>query len=262
MREAAWSIRPFVVGLDPVEGAQERDQERHAEDGGRQPEGGHAAHSVVCAPCAPTWRARADRLDELRAQALEAVRRYAEAATREPEFVPGESSVEVAGRVVEAAELEALVDASLDGWLTEGRFARRFVHEFAATAGRAAAVLTGSGSQANLLAMAAARSHLHERPLQPGDEVITPAVGFPTTVSPIYQQGLVPVYVDVELDTLNPSIEAFSEAVGERTRGIFAAHCLGNPFDAEGLERLCAEHDLILTRGLLRRAGLDGGDNL
>ena len=106
--------------------------------------------------------------------------------------------------------------------------------------------LVGSGSQANLLAIGAATSHLHERPLVPGDEVITPAVGFPTTVNPIYQNGLRPVYVDVELDTLNPSLEMLAAAIGPRTRAIVAAHCLGNPFDGPGVQALCAEHDLVL----------------
>ena len=96
------------------------------------------------------------------------------------------------------------MDASLDGWLTEGRFADRFRTEFGRTVGREHVALIGSGSQATLLAVAAALSHLHERPLRPGDEVITPAIGFPTTVNPLYQNGLVPVYVDVELDTFNP----------------------------------------------------------
>ena len=111
---------------------------------------------------------------------------------------------------------------------------------------RATALLVGSGSQANLLAVAAACSHLHERPLRAGDEVITPALGFSTTVNPIYQQGLVPVYVDVEPDTLNPTIDAFAAAIGDRTRAVMAAHCLGNPFDAGGLAELCAERDLVL----------------
>ncbi len=186
------------------------------------------------------------RLDALRAEALDAARRYAEASFETQPFVPGETPVPVAGRVIGAPELAALVDASLDGWLTEGRFADRFRTEFGRTVGREHVALTGSGSQATLLAVAAALSHLHERPLRPGDEVITPAIGFPTTVNPLYQNGLVPVYVDVELETFNPSLEAIADAVGERTRAVVAAHCLGNPFDAAGLAQLCAERDLVL----------------
>jgi CDP-4-dehydro-6-deoxyglucose reductase, E1 len=186
------------------------------------------------------------RENALRADALSAVRRYAEEALGAAEFVPGETTVPVGGRVIGAPELEALVDASLDGWLTEGRFAARFAPAFASAAGREHALLVGSGSQANLLAVAGACSRLRERPLAPGDEVITPALGFSTTIAPIYQLGLVPVFVDVELDTLNPSLDAFADAIGERTRGVMAAHCLGNPFDAAGLAELCEERGLVL----------------
>jgi CDP-4-dehydro-6-deoxyglucose reductase, E1 len=182
----------------------------------------------------------------LREDALSAVRRYADESLARPEFVPGETTVPVAGRVIGTPELEALVDASLDGWLTEGRFAARFGPAFAQAAGRSHALLVGSGSQANLLAVAAACSRQLERPLRPGDEVVTPALGFATTVAPVYQHGLVPVYVDVELDTLNPSLDAFEAAIGERTRAVMAAHCLGNPFDAAGLAELCAERGLVL----------------
>ena len=182
----------------------------------------------------------------LREDALSAVRRYAEEALPRAEFVPGETTVPVAGRVIGPPELEALVDASLDGWLTEGRFAARFAPAFAREAGRERALLVGSGSQANLLAVAGACSRLLERPLAPGDEVITPALGFSTTIAPLYQFGLVPVFVDVELDTLNPSLDTFADAIGDRTRGVMAAHCLGNPFDAAGLAELCANRGLVL----------------
>jgi CDP-4-dehydro-6-deoxyglucose reductase, E1 len=186
-------------------------------------------------------------LDALRAEALAAAERYAVAAFEaEPDFVPGETNVPVAGKVIGAPELRALVDAALDGWLTEGRFADRFRARLSEVTGRPHVALVGSGSLANLLAVAAAGSHLHERPLRPGDEVITPAVGFPTTVAPLYQHGLRPVYVDVEPGTYNPSLQAFAEAIGPRTRGILAAHCLGNPFDGPGLQALCAEHGLVL----------------
>jgi CDP-6-deoxy-D-xylo-4-hexulose-3-dehydrase len=188
------------------------------------------------------------RLGALRDEALGAARRYAAAAFSEPEpFVPGETPVSVGGRVIGPPEIEALVDASLDGWLTEGRFATRFAQSFAEVAGRERVALVGSGSQANLLAVQAALSHLHERPLRPGDEAITAAVGFPTTVNPLYQSGLVPVYVDVELDTLNPSLEDVAAAISDRTRAVVLAHTLGNPFDAAGIAELCAERGLLLV---------------
>ena len=186
-------------------------------------------------------------LGALRAEALAAVERYARAAFEEPRgFRPGETEVPVSGMVIGGAELGALVDAALDGWLTEGRWADRFRAALALATGRRHVGLTGSGSQANLLAIAAACSHLHERPLRRGDEVITPAVAFPTTVTPLYQLGLVPVYVDVELGTYNPAPEAIAAAVGPRTRGVLAAHCLGNPFDAAAVRRLCDDHGLVL----------------
>lgn len=129
----------------------------------------------------------AERLRALRDQALAAAVRYAEAAFAPEPFVAGETAVPVGGRVIGAPEARALVDASLDGWLTEGRWAERFREGLREATGRPGIALVGSGSQANLLAIAALRSHLLERPLGPGDEVITPAVGFPTTINPIYQ---------------------------------------------------------------------------
>jgi CDP-6-deoxy-D-xylo-4-hexulose-3-dehydrase len=160
----------------------------------------------------------------LRAAALDAVRAYADAALAEAPFAPGTTRVPVAAKVLDAEDLASAADAVLDASLTEGRFADAFRTGLARAAGRQHAVLVGSGSQANLLATAAALSHLHERPLRPGDEVITAAVGFPTTIAPAYQQGLVPVYVDVEPDTYNPSLEAIAEAIGPRTRGLILAH--------------------------------------
>jgi CDP-6-deoxy-D-xylo-4-hexulose-3-dehydrase len=200
------------------------------------------------------------RLAELRADLLEQVQEYGRVMEEAEPFVPGQTPVPVGGRVVGAPELSALVDASLDGWLTEGRFAARFSAEFVRVVGRTNVALVGSGSQANLLAVAAALSHLQERPLRPGDEIVTPAIGFPTTVNPLYQHGLVPVYVDVELETANPSLEQVAEAIGERTRAVVMAHCLGNPFDARGVAKLCAEHDLVLIEDCCDALGstLDG----
>lgn len=186
------------------------------------------------------------RRDALREDVLEAVRRFAEHEFAPERFVPGTTTVPTGRRSLDATDLEALTEAVLDTWLTEGRFATRFRSDFAAAAGRASAALVGSGSQANLLATAALMSPLVERPLEPGDEIITPAVGFPTTVNPAIQLGLRPVFVDVEVDTLNPTVEQFAAAIGPRTRAIVAAHCLGNPFDAAAIADLCAEHDLVL----------------
>lgn len=207
--------------------------------------------------------AGAGELGALRAEALAAAERYARAAFEgEREFVPGTTPVPVSGKVIGAPELRALVDAALDGWLTEGRFADAFRARLAEVTGRPHVALVGSGSQANLLAVAAALSHLHERPLRPGDEVITAAVGFPTTVAPLYQHGLVPVYVDVEADTGNPPAEAVAAAVGPRTRGILLAHTLGNPWDGPAIEALCAERELVLLEDCCDALGSKVGGRL
>lgn len=203
-----------------------------------------------------------NELAELRAQALEAARAYAEASLAPRDFVPGETTVSVGHRVIGSAELVNAVDAALDGWLTEGRWAKHFRELLPKATGRPANAIVGSGSQANLLAVSALRSHLIDRPLEPGDEVITPAVGFPTTVNPIYQQGLVPVYVDVEPDTLNPTVEAIEAAIGPRTRAIVAAHCLGNPFDGPAVEKLCEERGLHLIEDCCDALGSEIGGRL
>jgi len=187
-----------------------------------------------------------DELQVLRAAALEATRAYAEARFVPQDFVPGETTVSVGEKVIGPPELENAVSAVLDAWLTEGQWAERFRAHLPNATKRPANVIVGSGSQANLLAISALRSHLIDRPLEPGDEVITPAVGFPTTVNPIYQQGLVPVYIDVEVDTLNPTVEMFEAAIGPKTRAIVAAHCLGNPFDGVAIEALCKDRGLHL----------------
>ena len=185
-------------------------------------------------------------IDALREDALAAVKRYADAALQSEPFTPGSTRVPVAAKVLDAADLVSATEAVLDADLTEGRFADVFRPKLARAAGREHAVLVGSGSQANLLAVAAATSHLHKRPLRAGDEVITAAIGFPTTIAPAYQYGLTPVYVDVEPDTYNPSLEAIAHAIGPRTRAIVLAHTLGNPFDAPGVEALCRDQELVL----------------
>ncbi len=185
-------------------------------------------------------------LEELRRVAIDAVRAYAEVKYEPTPFVRGETVVSVGEKVIGPPELENAAGAVLDAWLTEGRWAEKFKAMLPKATARPANALVGSGSQANLLAISALRSHQIDSPLSEGDEVITPAVGFPTTVNPIYQQGLVPVYVDVETDTLNPTVEMIEEAIGPKTRAIVAAHCIGNPFDASAVEKICEERGLHL----------------
>lgn len=185
--------------------------------------------------------------DPLRQNILELVRDYATAKEARTPFVPGQTPVPPAGRVLDAGSYVALVDAALDGWLTTGRFNDEFERLIAQRIGVKRALTTNSGSSANLLALSALTSPLlGERTLKPGDEVITAAAGFPTTINPILQNGLVPVFVDSELPTYNPTPQAIEAAIGPRTRAIMLAHALGNPFDAAALRRIADEHGLWL----------------
>jgi CDP-6-deoxy-D-xylo-4-hexulose-3-dehydrase len=184
---------------------------------------------------------------QLRNRILELVGEYYEAEFAGRPFVPGESPIPVSGRVFDAAELRSLVDAALDFWLTAGRFAQQFEREFAAFVGVRDAVLVNSGSSANLLAVSCLTSpKLGERRLRPGDEVITTAAGFPTTVNPIVQNGLVPVFVDIEVPTYNVDVSALEAALSPRTRAIILAHTLGNPFDLDAVTDFARRHNLWL----------------
>jgi CDP-4-dehydro-6-deoxyglucose reductase, E1 len=186
--------------------------------------------------------------EELRARTRALAAEYYEAALRPPPFVAGESWVPVSGRVFDATELEFLVDASLDFWLTTGRFATQFEREFARVVGVRHALLCNSGSSANLLATSALTSwKLGDRQLRPGDEIITVAAGFPTTVNPAIQHGLVPVFLDVDLGTYDIDVTRLEEAVSSKTRAIILAHTLGNPFNIDAVTALAKRHGLWLV---------------
>src|SRR4051812_37559633 len=194
--------------------------------------------------------------DALRSEILELVRRYHEMAFAPRGFTPGESAVPCAGRVFDGEELVHLVDSSLDFWLTTGRFAEQFEREFAARLGVRHALLVNSGSSANLVALSCLTSpKLGERRLKPGDEVITVAVGFPTTVNPIIQNNLVPVFVDVDVPTYNIDVGQLEPALSERTRAIFLAHTLGNPFDLAAVSEFARRHDLWLIEDCFDAVG-------
>lgn len=161
------------------------------------------------------------------------------------EFIPGESPVPVTGKVYGEAEITAAVQASLDFWLTSGPYTEKFESRFAKTVGMRHASMVNSGSSANLLALTALTSPLlGERALKPGDEVLTVAAGFPTTVTPIIQNGLMPVYVDVDLETYVANSEALEAAITPKTKAIMMAHTLGNPFDLDLVEKLAKKHNL------------------
>lgn len=183
--------------------------------------------------------------DDLRKEILELVEQYYQARFADRGFDPDKDLVHYAGRVFDADELVKLVDASLDFFLTAGRYADQFEAEFAEFMGTAGAFLVNSGSSANLAVITALTSaRLGERRLQPGDEVITVAAGFPTTLAPIVQNNLVPVFVDVDLGSYTAIPDQLEEAISPRTRAIFMAHTLGVPFDLDTVMRLAREHDL------------------
>ena len=185
--------------------------------------------------------------DGLRTEILSLARAHFEARGR-PAFVPGETYIPPSGKVMDAEDCAHLVDASLDMWLTAGRYADRFERELAAAFGRKHARLTVSGSAANLLAFAALTSPKHgARRLRPGDEVITVAAGFPTTVAPIVQHGCVPVFVDVDIETHNVDVDLLEAAVTPKTRAVMIAHSLGNPFDVVRVAEICRRHGLWLV---------------
>jgi CDP-6-deoxy-D-xylo-4-hexulose-3-dehydrase len=184
---------------------------------------------------------------QLREQISDLVARYYRNKFSSQEFVPGMTVVRYAGRVFNEREIQAAVDASLDFWLTAGRFSEEFESTFAELMGSEYAFLVNSGSSANLIAFAALTSPLcGEQRLIPGDEVISVAAGFPTTVNPIIQHGMVPVFVDVELGTYNIDVAELQKAIGPRTKAIFLAHTLGNPYDLDAVTRIVRERGLWL----------------
>lgn len=182
----------------------------------------------------------------LRAQILELVGRYHDLAHRQPDFAPG-ASVPVSGRVYGAREMQSLVDSALDFWLTTGRFNEDFEKKLAARIGVRSALTVNSGSSANLVAFSALTSpRLKDRQIKPGDEVITCATGFPTTVNPAILWGAVPVFVDVDIPTYNIDVAALEAAIGPKTKAVMVAHTLGNPFDVKAIKALCDKHGLWL----------------
>lgn len=188
------------------------------------------------------------RSDEIRQQILALTREYHSAQFSEKsQFEPGVSRVPYAGRVFDEREMVNLIDSSLDFWLTHGRYSREFESGLAEYLDTKHAFLVNSGSSANLLAFAALTSdRLGERKVRPGDEVITVAAGFPTTVSPIVQYGAVPVFVDVVLGTYDIDVTRLEAALSSRTKAVMLAHTLGNPFDIDAVRAFCDANALWL----------------
>jgi CDP-6-deoxy-D-xylo-4-hexulose-3-dehydrase len=183
--------------------------------------------------------------DTIKKQIFDLVDQYSALHFEEKAFQAGTSVVPPSGKVLGASELKNMVEASLDGWLTTGRFNEAFEKRFAEFVGVPYALTTTSGSSANLLAFTALTSHkLGDRALKPGDEVITVAAGFPTTVNPMLQNGMVPVFVDVDIPTYNIDPKKIEAAVTDRTRAIMVAHTLGNPFDLDAVMAVAKKHNL------------------
>lgn len=186
--------------------------------------------------------------DTIRQEISNLVQQYADIVYTPKPFVPGETPVPVSGKVIGAAELKNMVDASLDGWLTTGRFNALFEERLAKYLGVNHAITVNSGSSANLVAFSALTSlKLGDRAIKPGDEVIGVAAGFPTTVNPVIQFGAVPVFVDVDLATHNIDVTKLEAAISPRTKAIMLAHALGNPFNLDAVTAVCKKHGLWLV---------------
>ncbi len=184
--------------------------------------------------------------DSLKREIFDKIAEFYRLEHEEQPFVPGETKIHYAGRVYDQREMMAMVDAVLEFWLTMGRYAEEFEEELGEFLGVSEVVFVNSGSSANLLAVSTLCSNELEDHLEPGDEVITPAVTFPTTVAPLIQNGLIPVFVDCELGTYNLDVSALEEAISERTRAVFVPHTLGNPCDMDEIMRLAEERGLFV----------------
>jgi CDP-6-deoxy-D-xylo-4-hexulose-3-dehydrase len=188
-----------------------------------------------------------DKQSQLRQQILDLSAQYFAEAFPATEFKPGQSSVPVSGKVIDGGDLSAVVDSALDCWFTTGRFAEDFERKLARFVGIRCASLVNSGSSANLLAVSALTSpKLGDRRLMPGDEVITVAAGFPTTLNPIIQNRLVPVFVDVTLPTYEIDASQLEAARSEKTKAVVIAHTLGNVFDLDAVVAFAKKHNLWL----------------
>lgn len=186
--------------------------------------------------------------EQIKSQIAELVAQYAALATQPAAFEPGKTTVPPSGKIIAAKEMQLMVEASLDGWLTTGRFNDAFEQRLAQFLGVKHVLTTNSGSSANLLAFSALTSHkLGERAIKPGDEVISVAAGFPTTVNPILQYGAIPVFVDVHIPTYNIDPELVEAAISSKTKAIMLAHTLGNPYNLAEITRLAKKYNLWLV---------------
>jgi CDP-6-deoxy-D-xylo-4-hexulose-3-dehydrase len=178
---------------------------------------------------------------------LDLVKNYSNIYFKEKEFIPGVSEVPVSGKVIGSLELQNMVEASLDGWLTTGRFNLQFEEKLSKFLGIKCLLTVNSGSSANLIAFSTLTSpKLKDRAIQKGDEVISVAAGFPTTVNPIIQFGAIPVFIDVKIPTYNIDENLIESAITKKTKAIMLAHTLGNPFNVKKIKEICVKYNLWL----------------
>lgn len=181
---------------------------------------------------------------ELRIKILDLVKLYTDEVHKKNKFIPGKTLIPVSGKVYDENEIKMLISSSLDFWLTTGRFNAVFEQNLSKFLQVNFALTCNSGSSANLIALSSLTSEQLENKINPKDEVITLAAGFPTTVNPIIQNNLIPVFVDVDLSTLSPKFEQIEEMISEKTKAIMIAHTLGNPYDAKKIKELAEKNDL------------------
>jgi len=187
-------------------------------------------------------------IEDIRLEISKLIQEFADIRYKEKVFKPGRSTIPPSGKVIGATELQYMVNASLDGWLTTGRFNRKFEKELSKFIGVEHVITVNSGSSANLVAFASlTSSKLGERAIKKGDEVIGVAAGFPTTVNPIVQFGAIPVFVDVDLQTHNVNVDLIEAAVSDKTKAIMLAHTLGNPYNLDKVRALCDKYNLWLV---------------
>ena len=188
-----------------------------------------------------------EKLSQIREEILQKVSEYGALKYQHQSFNPGDSTVPVSGKVLDENEIKLMVDASLDGWLTSGRFNEEFEKKLAHFLGIKYLLTTNSGSSANLLAFSALTSdQLGDRAIQPGDEVITVAGGFPTTVNPMMHYGITPVFVDLDLATHNIDVTQLEAAYSPKVKAVMLAHSLGNPFNLKAILEFCKKYNLWL----------------
>jgi CDP-6-deoxy-D-xylo-4-hexulose-3-dehydrase len=186
---------------------------------------------------------------DIKKEILDLVEKFAEDKFSQKDFIPGVTPVPVSGKVLDAEELKYMVEASLDGWLTTGRFNKEFEEKIASFIGAKLAITVNSGSSANLVAfMTLTSPKLKERAILEGDEVISVAAGFPTTINPIIQFGAIPVFIDIDIPTYNIQVDEIENAISKKTKAIMIAHTLGNPFDVKKIREICDKHNLWLIQ--------------